>query len=241
MTYLHPILTFWFVVAALGLVFRRRRLALAYIALAGIFLSCYPPLADLALWAMSARYASWPRPEAPAEAIVVLSGYIAGPDEARPAAVPSPDTEERLRHAAAIYQRRGGGLPVVASGGSNDQSGVPYAVTMKRELARLGVPEQVIWTEGVSANTHENAVYSAKLLKARRLTRIILVTSSYHMARAELCFKRQGLEVYPAPSGLTKTEIGLELLLPTETALRHNEQVLHEVMGLAVYKFRGWI
>ena len=238
LTYLHIIPLFWFIVALSGLYFRRYRLALAYIALVGLFVSMFPPIATLGLRAISSGYAPIPGPDVPADAIVVLSGFVAGPDEMYPVATPHFDTAERLRHAAILY-RTWRKLPIVVTGGSRDLSGVPFAVTMKRELVRMGVPEEDIWTEEQSTNTHENAMFSVRLLSAKGLKRAVVVTSSYHMLRTEMCFRKQGFDVYPAPAGVPPFELRLTSLIPNDAALLHNEHIAHELVGIAIYKMRG--
>jgi uncharacterized SAM-binding protein YcdF (DUF218 family) len=66
-------------------------------------------------------------------------------------------------------------------------------------LEQEGVPPSKIWTEEQSRSTYENALYSAKLLHGSGIHRIALVMEADSMLRAELCFRKQGLEVTPAP------------------------------------------
>ncbi|MCC6587471.1 MAG: YdcF family protein [Bryobacterales bacterium] len=198
----------------------------------------FPPLAALGLRAINSGYAPIPGAEVPADSIVVLSGHVAGPDEQYPTATPHTDTAERLRHAATLY-RTWRKLPIIVTGGTRDLSGVAFAVTMKRELVRMGVPEEDIWTEEQSTNTHENALFSAKLLAAKGLKRPVVVTSCYHMLRTEMCFKKQGFEVYPAPVGIPPFELRLASFIPNDGALLHNEHIAHELVGIAFYKARG--
>ncbi len=71
---------------------------------------------------------------------------------------------------------------------------------MQDVLAVMGVPAQHLMLENESRDTHDNAVNSAQLLKARGMHRILLVTSAYHMRRSVALFEAQGLEVVPAPT-----------------------------------------
>ena len=54
------------------------------------------------------------------------------------------------------------------------------AEVMRRLLVEWGVPGAVIEIEGGSINTHENALFSHRLLAGRGIGRIILVTSAMH-------------------------------------------------------------
>jgi uncharacterized SAM-binding protein YcdF (DUF218 family) len=73
----------------------------------------------------------------------------------------------------------------------------------------------------------------AAVLRARGVASILLVTSMLHMRRAKLCFEKQGLRVSPAPVPRIEGE-------PPERASML-AQALHEYIGLAYYRLRGWI
>ncbi|MCC6587474.1 MAG: hypothetical protein IT168_12330 [Bryobacterales bacterium] len=111
----------------------------------------FPPLAALGLRAINSGYAPIPGAEVPADAIVVLSGHVAGPDEQHPTATPHTDTAERLRHAAILY-RTWRKLPIVLTGGTRDLSGVAFTVTMKRELDRVLQGVDFKFRSGASAS-----------------------------------------------------------------------------------------
>jgi uncharacterized SAM-binding protein YcdF (DUF218 family) len=146
----------------------------------------------------------------------------------------SADTAIRCAHAAWLY-RNWRPLPVLASGGGEKDQ--PFSVTMAKALHADGVPEASIWTEERSSNTHENAAYSAAILRAHGVKRIALVTEAYHMPRSERCFRKEGLEVVPAPCGF----FNVREVVPNWDPVRHNEFVLHELIGLAWYRVKGWI
>ncbi len=69
---------------------------------------------------------------------------------------------------------------------------------MRELLRQEGVPDSQIWTEDHSHTTHENAVYSAELLRRNGITQIVLITDAQSMLRAELCFRKEHLTVIPA-------------------------------------------
>lgn len=115
------------------------------------------------------------------------------------------------------------------------------AEIMKEALVKEGVPAAQIWTESESTSTYENALFSAQLLRARGLRKVVLVTEAYHMLRAAGCFRKAGLEVFPAPCHYTTFEGRLEEWLPHWRAIARNDAVLHEWLGLFWYKLRGWI
>jgi uncharacterized SAM-binding protein YcdF (DUF218 family) len=71
------------------------------------------------------------------------------------------------------------------------------------ELASLmaldGVPDDAIVRERCSFDTRDNARFAAALLGRRGLSRVILVTCSWHLPRAERLFRAAGLEVEGVP------------------------------------------
>jgi len=170
-----------------------------------------------------------------AEAIVVLgAGRSRGPEYG--AAVPSAYSLQRLRYAA--YLQRLTGVPILASGGAPLGEKVPEATLMAATLRQAFGSEQV-WVERGSRNTEENALYSGRLLAARHIHRILLVTHAWHMARAVAAFKRTGLEIVAAPTGFGTRDTPLPLaLLPSAEALLDSRLALHEWLGALWYRLR---
>jgi uncharacterized SAM-binding protein YcdF (DUF218 family) len=113
---------------------------------------------------------------------------------------------------------------------------------MARRLQEHGVPASALITEDASGNTHENALYSASLLKPRKMLRILLVTSGIHMPRAMASFHRQGLAVIPAQA--FNSEDGFESARypwwPKRAALSLSVHCLREYLGLWGYRLCGW-
>jgi uncharacterized SAM-binding protein YcdF (DUF218 family) len=69
----------------------------------------------------------------------------------------------------------------------------------------------------------------------------VLVVDARSMPRAYACLRRTGLEVIPAPCGFTDAPSSVEDWLPSWRAIRKNDLTLHELLGLAWYKLRGWL
>jgi len=205
-----------------------------------LLLLSLPPVA----WLTSRPFESWyprrPFPGGDAQAIVVLASNILPPRPERPIPLPDRDTYERCQYAAWLHQnwRK---LPILAGGGAMTDGGEPYAATMSRILQGEGVEKSMIWTEESSHSTHENAVYAAGVLRAKGIQKVVLVTEAYHMLRSEMSFRKQGLDVLPAPCGFRTFGFGLEDFLPGRKPIFQNERALHEGIGLLWYRMRGWI
>jgi uncharacterized SAM-binding protein YcdF (DUF218 family) len=172
------------------------------------------------------------------DAIVVLSGAVTPPSPRRPYPLAGQDTYRRVQHAAWLFQRWKA-LPILASGGGRLES--PHAEVMRQMLIAAGVPADSIWTESESTNTHESAVYGTAILRAHNVSRIILVTEASSMLRAARSFRKQGFHVVPAPMQFNRLNGTPEDLLPGWAPLASTGDVIHELVGLAWYKLRGWI
>lgn len=126
-----------------------------------------------------------------AEAVVVLgSGHF--PDGLL--------TDASLRRAIhGIVLHRKGLAPLLIFLGPAPYRNRPAEAEIRAVLARdLGVSPEAILTETKANTTREEVVRVSALLRPRRVRRILLVTDSQHMFRAQRLFERAGFEVLPA-------------------------------------------
>ncbi|HEY2019237.1 MAG TPA: YdcF family protein [Bryobacteraceae bacterium] len=242
MSYIQPLLPVFILTIVLGLVrlWRHKKAMLLVSGVLCLFLLSWPPVDWLFSRPLVARYPvrSFPA-AAPVEAIVVLSGAVDPPHYERPYPLASPDTYERCRFAAWLYRQNP--HPVLVCGGPEAKGGQPYAVAMRDLLQQAGVPQAMIWTEELSRTTHENAVYGAAVLREHGIRTVALVVEAESMLRAEACFRKQGIVVMPTPCRFREFGPLSEELLPGWKAIQRNELILHESLGFAWYRLRGWI
>lgn len=164
-----------------------------------------------------------------ADAIVVLGGGL------YPNGTLTASSLERTLYAVGLY-RRGLSPRLIFSGGVTGEAPRPEAEVMA-ELARfVGVPGAAILLERTSRNTYENAVEVAGMLRGEGYRRVLLVAGATHMYRAQLAFRRQMVQVLPAP---VRTRESLRYVPGGRWNLFFD--VLHEYGGLAYYKVRGRI
>jgi uncharacterized SAM-binding protein YcdF (DUF218 family) len=195
---------------------------------------------------LESRYADINAGSAPqAEAIVLLGGGViaaAGKHDEPELA----EAGDRVRKAAALY--KGAKAPIILCSGGNIDflagAGEAEAVSASRILQSLGIPAAAILTEGASRNTHENAEFAWRILNARGVHRVLLVTSAMHMPRAAALFRHAGFTVIPAPGnhlgGWGEPSL-LFSLLPDPQSVANSKAALKEYLGLAVYGLRGWL
>lgn len=176
-----------------------------------------------------------------AGAIVVLSGDVTTPEPHRPVVHLGVATETRLQYALWLYHA-GYRLPILVTGGvTKGQRRI--GELMRGRLLEAGIPHEHIWVEDAARNTNENARFSASILKSQGVNKILLVTEAYHMRRGEACFRKQGLEVVPAPCAFRslETDWTWQKMIPDARTAQQNDELLHEWVGLAVYRLRGWL
>jgi uncharacterized SAM-binding protein YcdF (DUF218 family) len=126
------------------------------------------------------------RVRAPAEAIVVLGCRL------KPDGTASPALARRVARGIALFQQGAAPLLVLSGGGAGT---APEAEIMRRIALAAGVPEAALLVEPRSRNTLENARETARLLTARGLRSILLVSDRIHLPRASLLFRHAGLKV----------------------------------------------
>jgi uncharacterized SAM-binding protein YcdF (DUF218 family) len=155
-----------------------------------------------------------------ADAIVVLG---AAQYDGRPSLV----LRERLDHALELYQ---GGLAeqIVLTGGRQKGDRFTEATAGYNYLRDHGVPDEDLLREVQGRNTYESLTATARFLRERDETRVLLVTDGYHAYRVQAISRNLGLDatVSPAPNHLSS---GAEL--------RH---LLRETAAVSVGRLIGW-
>lgn len=115
---------------------------------------------------------------------------------------------------------------------------------IKRLYLLCEIPSEDVLIEDRSLNTHENAVNSKVILDDLGEDKFLLVTSSMHMRRAKACFEKQGLDIQPYAAdkmvGVRRWEIDY-LLVPSLDNFAKWRGLIHEWIGFASYKVRGYV
>jgi uncharacterized SAM-binding protein YcdF (DUF218 family) len=128
----------------------------------------------------------------PADAIVILG---AAQYDGRP----SPVLKARLDHGAQLF--RDGWAPlIVVTGGIVRGDRMSEATAGQRYLTSLGVPPEQVVVEAEGHNTSGSMDAVADRLKGEGLSRVILVSDPFHMARLRLEGRRLGLITFTSPT-----------------------------------------
>ncbi len=153
---------------------------------------------------------------------------------------------DRLFQAYQLYQQ-GKVKKLFISGGSGSvlHPEKTEADKVKDFLMSLKVPEQDIVMEKASRNTHENAVNTAEwIFKNDPGATCLLVTSATHMPRALGCYKKAGLKVisYTTDRYTEPRQFDPEnLFIPDADNIDKWNTIFKEIIGIAVYKVKGFI
>lgn len=244
MIYLHKVLPFFlsplFVFGAMVIfsVFTRRRW-LALLAVTGLWLIALPVVSDQLIRAVEehrVRLDAQRMPEA--AAIVVLSGMLTDSPGVGGTVVEWGDADrffaglelyQAARAPRLVFTR--GRLPWSASQESEGD-------VLRRYATRSGVATEAILLTKEVANTKEEAAAVRELLKPTS-GEVILVTSAFHMPRAQKLFEREGLRVHAFPVDFKAQVRQLTPMdfLPDARALRWSDVAVREWLGRLYYRW----
>jgi uncharacterized SAM-binding protein YcdF (DUF218 family) len=232
-------LTWAALLVAAGLVKRRRRLSLA--GLGVLLLFSLEPFENLLLYALERGAPRTYRGDVPYDAVILLGGAV---ERATMPAQPSyNDNVERLLETYDLLRANRARFAIVSGGAIDARERAPVeAEVLAAQLVDWRVdPERVI-VEGRSRNTHDNAVESKRIVLERGFTRLLVVTSAFHMSRALGCFRAVGLPVDALPVDYRAYDYKRfsGSWLPRASALERSTMVLREWFGHGVYRIQGY-
>lgn len=195
----------------------------------GLYLLAIEPGKDLILYPLEKFYPLPSLKELQGEVVVVLSGGT------RDTGYPEGDSVIRMLEGIRIARQRN--LPLLISGG----------VVLHQRRAASRVLEEflspflsgiTVYTEPHSRDTRENALFTALYLKELGIKKVILVTSAYHLPRATMLFRREGLDVLPYPTDFKReARYGPRSFLPRHEVLSESAKGIKEYLGIALYAF----
>ncbi|GAB2562862.1 YdcF family protein [Spirosoma areae] len=161
-------------------------------------------------------------------------------------------SREADRAGQALYLYKTGAVQKILISGGNGYY-LPFQAEVVNDEGKMaaqfllvaGVRASDIMFETKSRNTHENAIFSAQILRQRfRTNQYVLITSGCHMRRAVACFQKQGVTVLPFPGYFMSHR---RLYAPGDWLLPHEEPFLdayflvRELVGYLTYKVMGYI
>ena len=183
-----------------------------------------------------------------ADAIVVLGGALGAGKMREPTGFNVGSNFDRFL--AGIELVHLGKAPNLVLGGGSAKTG--GRINTEAELLEPWLKRQQLNVKildlGVCANTREEARRVLELKEEYGWKRIILVTSAWHMRRAEAVFRSTGVGIIPVACDFSGSHPGGQspffqryLPVPVGGRLEQFRMYLHEEFGWLYYRSRGWI
>jgi uncharacterized SAM-binding protein YcdF (DUF218 family) len=202
--------------------------------LAIVLIAGCPVVADALLWTLEEPYGGSWAPRDGYEAVLVLGGYMEDyrGEEFEPQWAAHGD---RLEAGIRLVQEGRAELLVLSAG--DDRKTPSQGERARRVALGRGVPAGRIVVTGPVGNTSDEASEMAAMARRRGWTRVGLVTSAFHMRRALVQFRSQGIEPAPLATDFNRVREGrmVQDLIPNAEALMWSEKALREWMGIGVY------
>lgn len=186
--------------------------------------------------------------ETSADAVLVLGGMLSR-SELDPLGFDSGDAIDRILAGMELIRRQTAPTLIIGGGGGfssgPDASEWTEAELLGKWFKDWDLPPKNIIRLELAANTREEALQVLTLSEKHGWKRLILVTSGYHMKRAEALFRKVGIHVEPVACDF----VGLSSLgnrhpyspIPKSRTLHRLDLFLHEWIGWHYYRLRGWI
>ncbi|TRX64258.1 YdcF family protein [Carboxylicivirga sp. M1479] len=156
------------------------------------------------------------------------------------------DASDRLLQGILLHKNNPDRLMIISGGSAEIYfTERPEADYLNEYLINIGIDSSKVAFEKKSRNTHENAFYTAALFDSLQINKdITLITSAFHMKRAQQCFEKMGFEVSPLGTQYFSNHQALkpaDYFIPSLTTLQLWPIVIKEWLGLLVYKMKGYI
>lgn len=178
---------------------------------------------------------------------VLLTGGLMNPHTAHPENMVFADHSDRLWQALHLF-KEGKIKEILITGG--DISLTPNRRTKVVDLCKAyliynGVPATHILIEGKAKNTFQNALYTKEMLEkeGKMDSQLLLITSAFHMRRAQACFEHQDLTFGTFPTDYISFSgpYVFEDFLPSVKSFYLAKLLMKEQLGYIIYHVMGYI
>ena len=221
----------------------RRRRAFGVAGLAVLVVSGMQPLSNAIMWRLERSTPSTYNASVTYDAVVLLGGLV---DEESTAETGRPAYNDAVERLIITHEllRDGQARSVIVSAATNPRfPAAGEAAVIARQLEGWGIEKDRIIIEDRALNTRENAIYAQEIARARGFSRVLIVTSAFHMGRAQGCFAAVGMKVDTlAVDYRAHAHFGSALndWVPRVDGLGDMSGTLHELFGRLVYRMKGY-
>ena len=245
MIYLHKILPLIFsplimiiVLIFVGLITSSKKISLIGVI---ILIVCSLPVVSnkLVAYLESDYQLSKPSNIASADAIVVLSGMIRTVNSKEGLDYEISEASDRIFAGINLFKEKKAPKLILTRGKLPWSVGIPEGEYLKEIAIINGISENnILLTENVE-NTDQEAKAIKKLLSEDK-HKVLLVTSAFHMPRAQIVFEAAGINVVPFPVDFQKglSKITFMSFMPSANALSGTSFFVREMIGRVYYDLK---
>ena len=173
-----------------------------------------------------------------ADTVIVLSGMVKTIEHNNGVQYEFSDAVDRI-FAGIKLLKMGKAQKIILTRGKLPWSiGVPEGEFLAEFIQSQGIdPNRILLTEIVQ-NTNDEAKAISKMLPKN--SKVILVTSAFHMPRAKKVFQNQNLKVVPFAVDFRSSTKKIDILdfLPQANAFKESNFYFREIIGRAYYSLR---
>ena len=176
---------------------------------------------------------------ASADAIVVLSGMIRTINAKEGLDYEFGEASDRIFAGISLFKEKKASELILTRGKLPWSVGIPEGEYLKEIAITNGISENnILLTENVE-NTDQEAKAIKKLLSEDK-PKVLLVTSAFHMPRAQKVFEAAGINVVPFPVDFQKglSKITFMSFMPSANALSGTSFFVREMIGRVYYNFK---
>ena len=173
-----------------------------------------------------------------ADTVIVLSGMIRTIKQNNEIYYEFSDAVDRVFAGIELLKLNKAQKIILTRGKLPWRLGMPEGEFLAQFVKSQGINKnQVILTEVVQ-NTNDEAIAVSKILPKN--SKIILVTSAFHMPRAKTVFENQNLKVIPYAVDFRSVEKKIDVLdfLPQANAFKDSSFYFREIIGRTYYSLR---
>ncbi|MFY7909196.1 MAG: YdcF family protein [Emticicia sp.] len=177
---------------------------------------------------------------------IILTGGTTNDDKLPQENIFLGKSADRIAQTIELYKKRKINK-ILISGGEISVLGK----TPKKEIEEItkymiisGVLKENIFLEAHSQNTRENALNCSRILKKHfKNQSYLLITSGFHLRRANACFEKVGVKVDTFGANYLSHERNYYWynMLPKEDYLAYSQLIFREIIGYCTYTAMGWI
>ena len=245
MIYLHKILPLIFsplmlimVLIIFGAIINSKKISLIGVI---ILIVCSLPIVSgkLVAYLESDYQLSKPSNIEPADSIVVLSGMIRTINSKDGLDYEFGEASDRIFAGINLFKEKKAPKLILTRGKLPWSVGIPEGEYLKEIAINNGISENnILLTENVE-NTDQEAKAIKKLLSKDKHW-VLLVTSAYHMPRAQKVFEAAGINVVPFPVDFQKglSKITFMSFIPSANALSETSFFVREMIGRIYYNLK---